>query len=51
MNLVFWLLVVTALTIIWFTAAFLFMPIGKFFFRLWQDAVDEMNRVDEEKEK
>lgn len=42
MNLVFWLLVVTALTIIWFSLAFVFRPIGRFFFRfrMKQDKYD-----------
>lgn len=51
MNIVFWFLVVTTLIFLWFLLAFLFRPIGRFFFRLWKDAVDEMNKEDEEKEK
>ena len=49
MNVVFWLLVVIALVLLWFVLAFTFKPIGSFFTRLWNDALDAMED-DEEKE-
>lgn len=49
MNVVFWLLVVVALVLLWFILAFTFKPIGGFFIRLWNDAVDAMEE-NEEKE-
>lgn len=51
MNFVFWLLVVIALIFLWFLSACFFRSIGIFFFRIWKEAVDELNKEDEEKEK
>ena len=43
MNPVFWLLIVIATIFLWFLLAFLYKPIGKFFYRIWKDAIDEIN--------
>lgn len=43
MNPVFWLLIVIATIFLWFLLAFLYRPIGKFFYRIWKDAIDEIN--------
>lgn len=43
MNPIFWLLVVIATIFLWFILAFLYRPIGKFFYRIFKDAIDEIN--------
>lgn len=50
MNPVFWLIIILALALLWFLLSFAFRPIGKVFFRLWKDAFDEINKIEEEKE-
>lgn len=49
MNIVFYLLLFIAVTLLWFVLAFLFKPIGRLFSRLWEDAKREM-KLEEEKE-
>lgn len=49
MNIVFWILTVAFLIFIWFILAFLFQPLGKFFRRVWDDAIEEIKKEDEEK--
>ena len=49
MNIVFWGLVIAGLILLWFLLAFAFKSIGKFFFKIWSDAVNEI-KEDEEKE-
>lgn len=51
MNPVFVLLVVLAAAAVWFLLSFAFRPIGRFFYRIWKDAVDEINKNDESEEK
>lgn len=46
MNIVFWLLVIIALVLIWFLLAFAFRGFGKFWLRLFDDAVKEIKRED-----
>lgn len=54
---VMYLLIIVFAIALWFLLAFIFFPMGKFFTRIWKDAIDEMNRDDnkennnEEKEK
>lgn len=50
MNPVFVILVVLAAVALWFLLSFTFRPIGKLFARIWQDAMDEMNKDENEKE-
>lgn len=50
MNFVFWLLVIITLIILWFLLAFTFRPIGRFFYRIWKDAIEEIDKEDEDKE-
>lgn len=50
MNIVFWLLVILAAIAFWFMAAFLFYPLGRFLYRLWKDATDELSKEEKEKE-
>ena len=51
MNIVFYLLIVSALVFLWFVLAFLFKPLVKFFYRLWDDAKKEMTANDENNNK
>lgn len=52
MNPVFVLLVILGAILLWFLLSFVFYPLGRFLYRLWKDAYDEMNREDKnEKEK
>lgn len=50
MNFVFWLLVIITLIFLWFLLAFTFRPIGRFFYRIWKDAIEEIDKEDEDKE-
>ena len=43
----FYILVILATVSLWFLLAFVFKPIGKFFHRLWRDAIDAINEVDD----
>ena len=45
-NVVFWLLVICLLVLIWFLLAFAFRGIGRFWFRLYDDAAKEIKRKD-----
>lgn len=49
MNFVFWLLIIIAIVFLWFLLAFLYKPIGCFFYRIWKDAIDEINIKDTER--
>lgn len=51
MNPVFVFLVILAAVAVWFLLSFAFRPIGRFFCRIWKDAVDEINKNDESEEK
>lgn len=42
----FWILVLLGLVLLWFLLSFLFKPLGKFFSRLWSDAMDAMDEDD-----
>lgn len=51
MNPVFILLVILAAIAVWFLLSFAFRPLGKLLYRIWKDAVDEINKKEsEEKE-
>lgn len=43
MNFIFWLLIILSLIFLWFILAFAFKPIGKMFFKLWENVDDEIN--------
>lgn len=51
MNPVFIILVIVAAVAVWFLLSFAFYPIGRFIYRIWKDAVDEINKIDESEEK
>lgn len=50
MNPVFWLLVVLAAIAVWFLGSFIFYPFGKYLYRVWKDAMNEIERDDKEDE-
>ena len=51
MNPVFIFLVIIGSVIIWFLLSFIFYPLGKLIYRIFKDAVDEINRKEnDEKE-
>lgn len=49
MNPVFVILVILGAVLLWFLLSFVFFPLGKLIYRLWKDAVDEMNREDKKR--
>lgn len=51
MNPVFIILVIAGAVAVWFLLSFAFRPIGRFIYRIWKDAVDEINKNDESEEK
>lgn len=51
MNPVFVFLVILATVVAWFLLSFAFYPLGRFIYRIWGDAVDEINKKDESEEK
>ena len=48
MNIVFWLAVVALLILLWFLLAFLFRPVGRFFRSIWNGAISEINKEEDE---
>ena len=44
------ILIIFAAVILWFLLSFLFKPIGKFFYRLYKEAMDEIVIYEEEEE-
>lgn len=51
MNPIFVLLVILVAIATWFLLSFAFRPIGKLFYRIWKDAIDEINKNNESEEK
>lgn len=51
MNPILIFLVILALIALWFLLSFAFRPIGRIFYRIWKDAVEEINKKDESEEK
>lgn len=52
MNPVFIILVIIGAIVLWFLLSFIFFPLGALVYRIWKDAIDEMDREDKiEKEK
>ena len=49
MNPVFWLLVIIIAIVLWFLLAFIFHPIGVFMWKIGSDAVEELNKEDNDK--
>lgn len=51
MNPMFVFLVLLVAIIVWFLLSFAFHPIGRLFYQIWKDVVDEINNDDESEEK
>jgi hypothetical protein len=49
MNPALIILVLIAAVVLWFLLSFVFYPLGKLVYRIYKDAVDEINRKDEDK--
>lgn len=50
MNPVFVVLVILVTILLWFLLSFAFIPLGRLIYRIWKDAIDEMNKREKEKE-
>jgi len=44
MNPVFYILIILAVIVLWFLSSAIFVPLGKLVYRIWKDAVDEINK-------
>lgn len=51
MNPVFVILVILGAILLWFLLSFIFFPLGKIIYRIWKDAVNEIEKTDETNEK
>ena len=51
MNPAFVILVLLGTVVLWFLLSFVFYPFGRFLYRIWKDAIDEMNKEEKENEK
>lgn len=40
------ILILTGAVILWFLLSFIFYPLGRFIYRIYKEAVDEINRED-----
>lgn len=47
MNIVFYLLVLVFAVILWFLLSFIFFPLGKYLYNIFKEAINEMNRDDD----
>ncbi|WP_346961393.1 hypothetical protein [Clostridium sp.] len=47
MNPVAIFIIIILTVLLWFLLSFAFYPLGKFVYRIWKDAVDEINKKDE----
>ena len=50
MNPVLMFLIFLAAFVLWFLLSFAFYPLGKLVYRIFKDAIDEINRKDKEEE-
>lgn len=48
MNPVLVFLIILAAIVLWFLLSFVFYPLGKLIYRIYKDAIDEMNRKEKE---
>ncbi len=51
MNPALVILIVFGTVALWFLLSFVFHPLGKFIYRIWKDAVDEINKEESEDKK
>ena len=50
MRPIFILLVILGAILLWFLLSFAYKPLGKLFYRIWKDASDEINEINDENE-
>lgn len=50
MNPVFWLLLLLAAVLLWFCLSFLYRWIGRIVWRMWKDARDEIQQLEQDEE-
>lgn len=50
MNLALLIILLIVAVVLWFLLSFLFKPVGKLTYRVYKDAVDEINKNDDEKQ-
>jgi len=46
----FYILLILGIIVLWFLLAFLFYPLGRFIYRIWKDAKDNMEKDDKKEE-
>lgn len=51
MNPAFVILVLMGAGALWFLLSFVFYPLGRLIYRIWKDAIDEINKNDESEER
>ena len=51
MNPALIILVLIAAVVFWFLLSFVFYPLGKLAYKIYKDAIDEINRQDKDTEK
>lgn len=51
MNPAFIILVILGVILLWFLSSFVFIPLGKLVYKVVKDAIDIMNKDDNEEEK
>ncbi len=51
MNPAFIILVLLGAVALWFLLSFVFYPLGRLIYRIWKDAVDEINKEESEDKK
>lgn len=47
MNWFFWLLIIILAVFLWFLCSFVFRPLGKFLYKLYKDAKEEIKNENE----
>ena len=47
MNILFWLIIILLFILLWFLLAFIYVPIGKLFKKIWDNAKDSINYKEE----
>ena len=50
MNPAFVILVLIGAGALWFLLSFVFYPLGRLIYRIWKEAIDEINKNDESEE-
>lgn len=51
MNLAFAILVILGAVALWFLSSFVFYPLGRFIYRIWENVIGKINKNNESEEK